>query len=222
MISQPMEQRIFQQCLWLFAGIAILVLMSSCAPDPRKEAEAFATTTKAQQDALTQEQNRQHAEELFQLQKQQEILAYQMNAQLTQRLWSAIYITLTIVAVAAIILGGRSTIQAYEIVSVGLANAAVQRADIQSRLISLDPRTGQYPLLVEHIGKGIVTLTDPNTATVMQLDTRQDGDRLMIKGAMATRHTYVLSQAAARSEAPAGVSIIEAPSWKDADYDNQS
>lgn len=215
---EPLTQSTY---LFLFLTLAA-ALTSSCTVDPRKEAEAFKTRTEAEQQALTDQQNREQSAALFELEKQRiqaEIAMEETNKRTREIGWN-IFIGMVFImgtgAVAwAIVTTARSTTKAYERIAIGMAEAAVQAADIKSRLIPLDPTTGTFPLIVEHVGKGVFTLTDPNTATVIQMDTRQDGDRLMIQGAMATRHTYVLSQAASKSQAPAGVSIIEAPSWSE-------
>ncbi len=203
-----------------FLPIMILLLLFVSACDPFKagqikaEAQATQIVEQAQQDALNQDANRQHAQELFDLEKQQKELELGRNQAIegTKRnglnmLWQTIFIVLTAAAIFVIFY----TARIYQYTAQGIARATVQTADIRSRLIYLDSKTGQYPLLLEHVGKGIVTLTDPNTATVMTLDTRQAGDRQLIDGATAIRHTYVLSSAAARSDNPAGISIIEPP-----------
>jgi hypothetical protein len=49
----------------------LIIVMSACGPDPRKEAQAFEITTNAQQEALTSEQDRQHAADEHSIQMQE-------------------------------------------------------------------------------------------------------------------------------------------------------
>ena len=87
----------------LLPTILLVMLISACAPDPRKEAEAYATRIEADQNALNSEQNRQHAEQLHQFelqrramdQENQKAIQPQWQLALNRAIWGG-SITLTV------------------------------------------------------------------------------------------------------------------------------
>lgn len=196
----------------------IVFMLSACAPDPRKEAQAFQIREQAQQDALNQEQTRQHADELHAFQMQQQQIE-QGNREATKQEWrnglnmmirySSFFATAAVCF--AVFMITRATVNAYAIVSEGTARALVQAANVRANLISLDPTTRQFPLLLQYIGKGIVSLTNPNADSTLLLDTRNEPDRQMIQAMGAVQYAGALAHEARQAKDPAGVSIIQTP-----------
>jgi hypothetical protein len=204
--------------------LIILVLLSfsliACQPDPRKEADAYATRVQADQDALNQQQNRDNAAQMQAAQMAEWRLQQGHREAVAQKWRNALNNTIQIgswFVIAAlcyfVFFSTRSVTQAVQVASVGISQALVDRAHVRAHLIPLDPTTRQYPALLHHIGKGRFALVNPNANSVMILDTRSEPDRQMIAAMGAVQYVGVLSREAGKSMDPAGVSVIQAPSF---------
>lgn len=197
----------------LLPMIILMMLISACAPDPRKEAEAYATRIEAEQAALNAQQNRAHEQELHQFQLQQ-LAMDQENRKATQQQWQlagnrAIWggsITLIIVICFSVISVARTVSQTVE----GVGAAFVRRADVGANLIHLGPH-GQFPLLIQHVHGDKYALHNPNVGSVVMLDASNPADRQMIATSGATQIAGVIAQEARQSADPAGVAIIQPP-----------
>jgi len=194
--------------------ILLLILVSACAPDPRKEAEAYATRIEADQNALNSEQNRQHAEQLHQFdlqrramdQENQKAIQPQWQLALNRAIWGG-SITLIIVVCFSVVSVTRTINQTVE----GVGAAFVRRADVGANLIPLDRVTRQFPLLIQHVHGDKYALHNPNAGSVVMLDVSNPADRQMIATSGATQIAGVIAQEARQSTDPAGVSIIQPP-----------
>jgi len=197
-----------------FPIILLLIFVNACAPDPRKEAEAYATRIEAEQKAANEIQNRQHAQQLHEFQLQS-LAMNQENQKAFQQQWQlavnrAIWVgSLTLIAVVC-----------YSMISVsktinrtveGIGVAFVRRADVSANLIQLDRVTRQYPAFLQYIGNGRFVGVNFNTNSVLVLDTRSEPDRQMIAQMGAVQYAGALAQEARQSNDPAGISIIQPP-----------
>ena len=205
------DSRLFKLILWLFSGFMIVLLMSSCAPDPRREAQAFQIREQAEQDALNQEQNRIQDEQLHQFQLQQ-LAVEQAHREATAAEWRAglnylIRWSFTVgtfaVAVLIVVFG-----MALSVGALGIGQATAQAANLKARLIYLDPATGQFPMIT-YSGNGHYTLTDPNTKYTIYLDSRNESDAQLIAGALAIRQIGVQTRNAGRTDDAASVSQVQ-------------
>jgi hypothetical protein len=200
--------------------LLFLLFVTACAPDPRKEAESYRIKSEADQNAITQEQNRRHAEELHNLQMQQ-LSMDQENREAWQGQWQiagsrAIWLgSLTIILAIcfSIIVITRVTTKTIQ----GVGAALVRRADVSANLIKLDRVTRQFPLLVQHVHGSKFAIHNANTGSVTMLDTANAADRQLITTAGLTQLAGVIAQEAAKSQDPAGVSVIRPPvvNWRD-------
>jgi hypothetical protein len=207
--------------------VLLFVALSACAQDPwkadqiRAEAEARATELAAEQDALSEQQSRaQRAEEhrILMLHKQMEYEREKALEAERRAAWIRFYLYTSLVgvgcAVFAIFMITRVTISQFEIVAFAVAKAIAQRADIRSRRILLDPKTGTYGLLVEYLGDGNRIVTDLDTSQAWHLDRTNQTTPQQVAGAIAVKHTYILSKHAAEARKggdATGVSIIQPP-----------
>jgi hypothetical protein len=199
---------------WLIIYIVLLTALTACAPDPRKEAQAFAIQEAAEQDALNQEQNREHAEEIHDLQIEQmqveqghrEATAQEWRYGLNQMIRIGFWF-----ATASICYSLFMTARAFSRASTGLANAAVQAAEVRSRLVYLDPETRQFPVILQRIGENIIAACNPNTNSVLLMDVRSEPNAMMIRGSSAVQYAGALASEARKSNDPGGVSIIQTP-----------
>jgi len=198
----------------LLPTILLVMLISACAPDPRKEAEAYATRIEADQNALNSEQNRQHAEQLHQFelqrramdQENQKAIQPQWQLALNRAIWGG-SITLIIVVCFSVVSVTRTINQTVE----GVGAAFVRRADVGANLIPLDRVTRQFPLFIQHVHGDKYALHNPNVGSVVMLDVSNPADRQMIATSGATQIAGVIAQEARQSTDPAGVSIIQPP-----------
>jgi hypothetical protein len=185
----------------LLAMLALTVI-SACTPDPRKEAQAYATRSEADQSALTQTQQRQQSQDLHAIEMQQKQLE-QQKREATKLEWIAAakriinaggYVMA--VCVGVIIIYATITIKN---TMIGIGNATVMKAEITANLIHLDTN-GQFPALIQRMGGGKWSLTDLNTKTTMLLDVRNNPDAQLVAGAIAIRHDVALAHEARLSK----------------------
>lgn len=196
----------------IYALIFLIFVLSACTPDPRRQAEADAMREATNQKRLDAEQARSQRDDLNAAQ----VADARRNAAVKDAALEDAKIVarwMTRFAGAALIFTLCFTVvsvgQAARKAVLGMGEAAARAAMVRANLIYLDPKTGNYPALLEYVGNGRYSMTDMNTKTTMLLDTRNDPDRLMVRGAMAVRHVGVLSSNAAKSKDAEGVSIIQ-------------
>lgn len=197
-----------KQLLVLF--LLSLVALSACAPDPRKEAQAYAIKSEADQQALNQEQTRAQNEELHNLEVEREQLDIQ-NDRATAAAWSKIADTfLTSIAAMFLIL---LTSVVYEITRAnrGISDAVTIAALNRANLIHLNPTTRQFPLLIKQVSTYRFAVYNPNDGSVALLDERNQADRQKIAAAGLTQVSGVLASEARQSSDPAGMSMIRPP-----------
>jgi hypothetical protein len=196
----------------------LILVMSACAPDPRREAEAYQIKSQADQDALNQSQQRQHSEdvhavEIQALQVQQTIRAEELRVEQELREATAREMQngTNRMIKYGFIFGTFALCTLFVSVSygfVGVARAQVRAAEVKANLIPLDSVTRQFPALLQYVGKGKYSLTNLNVNGTLMLDTRNDADRQMIATAGATQIAGVIASEAAKSNDAAGVAII--------------
>lgn len=197
-----------KQLLVLF--LLSLVALSACAPDPRKEAQAYAIKSEADQQALNQEQTRAQNEELHNLEVEREQLDIQ-NDRATAAAWVKIADTfLTSIAAMFLIL---LTSVVYEVTRAnrGISDAVTIAALNRANLIHLNPTTRQFPLLIKQVSTYRFAVYNPNDGSVALLDERNPADRQKIAAAGLTQVSGVLASEARQSSDPAGMSMIRPP-----------
>lgn len=198
--------------LLMLAGL----LLSACGPDPKREAEAFAIRTEAEQAALNQAQAREHAEQMNAIAEQEARIEADHKAAIAQEWRDGLNRSIRVMfffgivyACAFLFFGTRSMIVSVHTVSTGLAEAAARRAMVKANLIYLDPKTRQFPMLLQYLGKGRYALANGNTDDVMLLDTRSAPDRQMIATSGLTQLAGAIAQEAAKSSDPAAIAVMQ-------------
>lgn len=192
--------------------LVVSLALFGCAPNPKDVAKGEVMRIEAQQNAMDATRAREQQIKIDQIeiqnaQREQEVkdaaLVNKKHAMEIITYWSGIAITISLVMVILAV-GASGSIAIY-----GGGKAMARAAMVKAQLIYLDKNTGQYPLVLEYAGKGIVSLTDPNTGITLLLNTRNESDRLMIQSAAAIRHVGVLASAASKSKDPTGVAMIQ-------------
>ena len=196
----------------LFVFSLAVLILSACATDPRNAADAYQTRMEADQAAKDSQQARAQEQALNEIaiqdaQREQAIkdagLAKAQEAYGWMVYWGGIALTLTIVsAVISVGVGASFAI-------VGSGRAAAQAAMVRANLVYLDKSTGQFPQLIQYVGNGKYSLTDMNDHSTLMLDTRNEPDRVAIRGAIAVRHALVMANAASKSADPTGVAMVQ-------------
>lgn len=198
--------------------IALVFLVSACAVDPRKEAEAYQIRSKADQERLNSEAARQQQQKLDEIQVQQEKISVQ-NREATIAEWRkglnmvlhyGFYVATSVVCFI-LFMAARSIATSFATATEGLSMAIVRAAEVKANLIQLDPVTRQYPVYLQYLGNGRFSAVNLNVNAVLVLDTRNDPDRQMIAAMGATQYAGALAREARQSNDPAGMSMIQAP-----------
>lgn len=198
--------------------LSLMVVISACSPDPRKEAQAYQIREQADQDALNQQQNRAHAEKLHAFRLEQ-LEVEQGHREATATEWrngmnTMIrygFIVSTFSVCAIILMFGIGGARGVYVATSGIGKAVARLAEVRANLIYLDRATRQYPLHLQYVGNGKYSMTDPNDGSTLMLDTRNEADRQKIQGAMNARYAGTLAEKAQKANDAASVAIIQAP-----------
>jgi hypothetical protein len=195
----------------LFVFLFLAIVLAGCAQDPRKEAQANEIESKAAQEAATAEQQRQFAADRHAYEMAEESYWYAVYSSTMETAKKVANVTVwfagfaVAVGVAGLILSLALTAHN---TTKGLGEAAVRAAIVKANLIYLDKATGAYPALMHYDGKGRFSLVLPGVAGSIPLDTRHEPDRQLIATQGAAIIAALVAAQAAKSEDPAGVSII--------------
>jgi hypothetical protein len=192
--------------------LVVALALFGCMPSPLDVTEADVLRTEARQAELDAIQAREQKAlmneiELADALREQELkdaaLENAKAAAARAAYWGGLALTVSLVIVFLSV-GAAAGIAIY-----GSGQAIARAAMVKANLIYLDKATGQFPLVLEYAGKGLVTLTDPNTGATLLLNTRNEPERMMIQTAGAVRHVGVLSAAAGKSKDPTGMAMIQ-------------
>jgi hypothetical protein len=197
----------------IFLLFMTLFFLTACAPQRiAAEAESYKTHQETDQKVLDTIQAREQktAMDAIALREAERKQAVKDAALANVKSLANMFVRVTgiagmVVVVWVMVSVGRGAGVALE----GLGQAAARKAMVNANLIYIDPKTGQYPQLLEYLGGGRYSLTDLNDHSTLMLDTRNKPDLLAVQGAMAIRHALVMSNAASRSKDPTGVAMVQ-------------
>ena len=188
------------------AVVLMLVMMfvtASCTPDPRRDADAYATRKLADDTAAAQAQARAQDAELHTLAMAR---IEEVSQWISTLMMTALMATMFVVLVSFGSFGIGSSF-----VLIGAGIGAAKRNLLKPNQIRLDPVTRQYPLLITKIDDGKYALSNPNVGSVTMLYDRNPADRMMIQAMAATQHAGALAYQSRLSHKPGEISTIEAP-----------
>jgi len=194
--------------------VVLLIVVSGCASEPRKDAQAFQIRSQAQQDALNSETVRAHQEELNAIETQQrqleeqhrEAIAAEWRKGLNTLIhYGFIFVTIGLCAFCLVLA------YSFSRGAIGVANATARMAEVRANLIQLNANTRQFPLVVQHVHGSRYALHNPNTGSVLLLDENREADRQLIATSGATQIAGVIAQEARQSSDPAGMAIMQPP-----------
>ena len=191
--------RLVVTALMIGAG---LVILASCAPDPRNQADAYRVTVLADQAAADQAEARA-ARTVHDNQAAAELVSTEAARVAAWRWFITVASIAGCVVVACLAIGTSWA-------AVGAGRAVATMAERKAAVITfgLNELTRQYPVLMTYIGAGRFTLANPNTQSVLMLDSRQPGDRQAIRAAGAIQLAGAVAREARRSTQPEGVAVI--------------
>lgn len=180
-----------------------MLVITSCAPDPRREASAYATRKAADTAAGQAQQDMRHEEEVHDM---------WMSRLNDVSAWaSTMVMTSMIASMFAIFVALVSTGIGFSFVSIGTGIGFAKRQLTRPNQIRLDPVTRQFPLLITQVGDGKYSLSNSNTGSVTMLYERNEADRLLIAAMSATQHAGALGHEARLSHKPEAIAQIQAP-----------
>lgn len=184
----------------------VTALLTSCSPDPRRQAEAFATQSQAEQLAKDAQQKREQEQDLHN-EKMQNIEAWQYTYQSAVKKMLETFtlfapITLFVWLMGAGVAGVRMMLATSKAYAIWAENKANQ--------IQLHTTTRQFPLITTRIGKDVLALTNPNDNSVLLLNKSNPADRAKIMAMANVQHSGALAHEARLSHRPGEVSSIPA------------
>lgn len=192
----------------LFVLMLALVLVS-CAPDPRKQAEANAINTDANERAANGELERAQAAEEHEIKMQNQRAAQvawqnfthdvitfgSYFVRFTMMMWF-----LSIGAAGPFLV--KASVQAW-------STYANRRAEVMAEIIKMDPTTHTYPVFLVDTGKNVKALMNPNDNSVTLFDVTNPADRAKVIAMANVLHTGTLAHHARLSHKPGEVASIE-------------
>ena len=173
-----------------FLILLLAIFLAGCGPNPLDVADAYKTTVQADQQAAADELARS-------IEQQKAEYAAQRKAAAAADIDAGIQTVIrfaTLCAVLVLIAFAASLSITLRDIGRGAGQAAVKAMELKANLIPLDPVTRQYPLLLQSIGDYKFSLTNPNTDSVLILDTRNSADRLMVLSMARTQATGALAR----------------------------
>lgn len=191
----------------VFLGMGLLV--GSCGPDPRDEADAQRTLAITAQDVADREQARE-------IQLAQEQAAAERRNRVANALTAGLVFGGGFAAACLVISAGIGG----GIALVGMGQAVREAALFRAGWVHLDKTTRQYPLLKQWVtedgkkllnwGKGVWMLSNPNDGSVIGFDERREGDRQKIAGMIASQTVGIVATASqhASDSSSEGVSVV--------------
>jgi hypothetical protein len=184
---------------WRFLFLLGVVILASCAPDPRNQADAARIQKIAEQESLDREQLRAQRAISFQQAQAERDQTRSARVAVKNGLYLAggLALAIVILALAAGIAWG----------VIGAGRATARAAELRSCLIPLDEPTRQFPLLVGYRGHGRFSLINANTGAVLLLDSSMTADRQLITTAGAVQLAGVAAREARRAK-DAGAVIL--------------
>jgi 16S rRNA G1207 methylase RsmC len=191
----------------LLSFILCFCFLSACAPDPRNAADAYATTSQADQAALNAAQQRSL------LNDQHTLAEQQANAQLAASIAAHNHLV-TWISLAGSLALGIFILASTVIIIVTMWHAShaikiysLRHAEVQANLIPLDPITRQYPLLIS-FHRGVFSLTNPNIGQTLLLDTHNEADRQAIAASAQVQAAGVLAVEARKAHGAQDIAKI--------------
>lgn len=193
--------------------LTLLLFLTACAPDPRKEAEAYRIRTEANSEADAAAQALQQQEDLHAAEMESQALE-QQNREAAQATWQMVNRWMIVVFGAAacvtIAYSGWTISNTVKGFGEAFVTYATVRAEVAANLIALDRGTRQYPLLRQIHGSRFL-LTNPNDNSVMVLDAAKEADRQKITAQAGVQMMGVQYMEAAKANSAQDMSMLTTP-----------
>lgn len=185
-------------------GLALAVLLSGCAVDPRNQADADNSRALTAEKVADQVQAREVAAVDAAARQAQEAAtqAARVRAEQLVTRWASVAGS---VSLAGVILAGGVGLGWF---AVGAGRAGARAAEVRANLIPLNEVTRQYPAFLQYVGRGRFSLANLNTGQVLMLDTRNEADAQLVKVTASVLTMGVMAREARRAKDAPGVSVL--------------
>lgn len=160
----------------------------------------------ARQDAANQQQRRQQQNDWHELDIAKAEATQPAKIQASKNF----YYGLATVGVVAVAILGLTLSGSLSYVTIGYSRAVVKQANARSTQVHLDPKTGQYPLIVFEMA-GKPRLYNPNTGQVVHPEQASEPVPQLATGAAYVQAAGVIAAHASKSSDPAGVASVNPP-----------
>ena len=191
----------------------LLLLLTACAPDPRKEAEAYRIKLEANTQADTAAQTLKQQEELHAAEMER-LRIEQENREASQATWQMVnrwmIVAFGLAACLTITYSGWTISNTVRGFGQAFVTYATVRAEVAANLIALDRGTRQYPLLRQIHGTRYL-LTNPNDNSVLVLDTSKEADRQKITAQAGVQMMGVQYMEAGKAHSAQDMSMLTTP-----------
>jgi hypothetical protein len=175
-------------------GRLLLVLaalgLTSCAADPRNEADAERIRVLAVEEAADRQELRRQEQARFALDLEELERGYAARG--SARIFAVQMIVIASGLAGSLVLVGVAV--GVVLAAVGAGRAAAEGAMLRARVIGLDRATRLYPVILHYAGRGRFTLANPNTGEVIGLDTRMAADREQLRSAGQVQLAGVIAE----------------------------
>ncbi|MBI5933290.1 MAG: hypothetical protein HY867_06245 [Chloroflexi bacterium] len=194
-------------------GMFVFMTLTSCAVDPRKEAQAEKTRLEAEQAALDAEQarairEREEADAAMREQFNQAVMQSTLGAAKARANTVVNVLGLSLAVFVGVVVVGSS--MAVKTTVDGLGQALVVKAQLQASLVQMDAKTHSFPARLSVIG-GQQFLTMLNTGQTFRLDVPMEANPQLVAALAQVATSGVLADAASRDHRvdAAGVAMIQ-------------
>lgn len=186
----------------IFLILILGVILTSCA-DPRNQADADRTRSLTAQEVADREQARQQQAEGFSVRQAELEETSAARAEALARV-----MTFAGWAGGIVILAGAVAIGWAQI---GIGRAMARAAEIRANLLPLSEVSRQYPLILQNLPGGRISLANPNSGAVLLLDAPRAENPQMVSVMGAVELAGVVAESARKSQDASGIALIAHP-----------
>jgi hypothetical protein len=180
-------------------------LLSSCAPNPRDQANADAIMERAEQDAANQRAAREQKQAEFDLKLSEDQATSAERVAGLNRFIAFLSYGASAAAFLTMLGAGEGLREAL----VGFGKAIATAAKNKAEIVPMDPQTMAFPLIPVYEGGRKLAMHNPNDGSVIMFDLANPADQQKIAGLIAQNIAIgVANKARQHKTDPTGVAMV--------------